>query len=49
MRSAAGSSAQYRTPSRALGPRPGLDLDKALDLAGEVEDAEIMRKLELRK
>jgi hypothetical protein len=29
--------------------RPGVNLDKALVLAGEMEDAEILRKLELRK
>jgi hypothetical protein len=47
---AAGRAAQpYRTPSRALGLRAGLDLDKALRLADDIEDAEIMRKLELRK
>jgi Ribbon-helix-helix protein, copG family len=47
---AAGRAARpYHTPSRALGLRPGLDLDKALHLAGEIEDAEIMHKLELRK
>lgn len=42
-------SRQYRTPSRPLGLRPGLNLDKALEMAGEIEDAEIVRKLELRK
>jgi hypothetical protein len=31
-----------------MGP-PKLDLDKALDLAGELEDEEILRKLSLRK
>jgi hypothetical protein len=47
---AAGRAAQpYHTPARSLGLRPGLDLDKALHLADEIEDAEIMRKLELRK
>ncbi|HUB38745.1 MAG TPA: CopG family transcriptional regulator [Streptosporangiaceae bacterium] len=47
---AAGRAAQpYRTPSRSLGLRPGLDLDKALHLADEIEDTEIMRKLDLRK
>ena len=47
---AAGRTAQpYHTPSRSLGLRPGLDLDKALHLADEIEDTEIMRKLELRK
>jgi hypothetical protein len=29
--------------------RPGIDLDKALRLAGELEDDEIVRKLDLRK
>lgn len=42
-------STAYVTPSRPLGLRPGIDLDKALQLAGELEDAEIIRKLELRK
>ncbi len=45
-----GSSARpYRVPTRRLGVRPGVDLDKALALAGELEDAEIARKLSLRK
>jgi hypothetical protein len=39
----------YRTPARSLGLRPGINLDKALALAGDIEDAEIVRKLELRK
>ena len=39
----------YRTPSRPLDLRPGVNVDKALQLAGELEDAEIARKLELRK
>ena len=39
----------YRMPARAMGLRPGIDLDKALRLADELEDAEIVRKLELRK
>ena len=41
--------AQYTLPSRPLGVRPGIDLTKALALAGELEDDEIARKLELRK
>ncbi len=48
----AGSAEQsslYRLPSRKLGLRPGIDLDKALQLAGELEDEETVRKLELRK
>jgi Ribbon-helix-helix protein, copG family len=47
---AAGRTATpYRTPSRSLGLRPGINLDKALQLASEIEDAEMVRKLELRK
>jgi hypothetical protein len=32
-----------------LGARPGVDLERALALAGELEDAEMLRKLELGK
>lgn len=39
----------YRVPSRRLGLRPGVDLEKALRLAGELEDAETLRKLAMRK
>ena len=39
----------YRLASRRLGLRPGIDLDHALRLAGEFEDVETIRKLELRK
>ncbi|MEJ7825060.1 MAG: CopG family transcriptional regulator [Solirubrobacteraceae bacterium] len=39
----------YELPSRHLGARPGINLDKALALAGELEDDEISRKLDLRK
>jgi Ribbon-helix-helix protein, copG family len=39
----------YRLHPRALRARPGVDLDRALALAGELEDAEILRKLSLRK
>lgn len=39
----------YRVPTRRLGVRPGVNLDKALQLAGELEDAETLRKLQLRK
>lgn len=42
-------SRPYRVPSRAMGLRTDVDADKALRLAGELEDAEIVRKLELRK
>jgi hypothetical protein len=43
------TSKPYAVPSRALGLRPGVDLDKALRLVGELEDEETVRKLELRK
>ena len=39
----------YRLPTKRLGARPELNLDKALALAGELEDEEIARKLALRK
>lgn len=39
----------YRLRPRRLRARPGIDLDQALALAGELEDAEIVRKLSLRK
>ncbi|MCK9249957.1 MAG: hypothetical protein M0P31_13420 [Solirubrobacteraceae bacterium] len=39
----------YVLPTKRLGIRPGVDVDKALALAGELEDEEIARKLELRK
>ena len=39
----------YRMPARPLGLRPGIDLDKALRLAGALEDEEVIRKLEERK
>jgi len=47
--SASHSPQQYRTPSRPLGLRPDVDMDKALQLASAIEDAETVRKLELRK
>ena len=40
---------RFRVQSSPLGVRPGVNLDKALTLVGEMEDAEIMRKLDLRK
>jgi hypothetical protein len=43
------SQRRYRLDSRRLGLRPGVDLEHALRLAGELEDAETIRKLELRK
>ncbi|HET6192034.1 MAG TPA: hypothetical protein VFE59_34125 [Trebonia sp.] len=37
---------EYRTPSRSLGLRAGVNLDKALQLASDLEDAEIVMDLE---
>jgi hypothetical protein len=37
---------EYRTPSRSLGLRAGVNLDKALALASDLEDAEIVIGLE---
>ncbi|HEX2391893.1 MAG TPA: hypothetical protein VHI77_03130 [Solirubrobacterales bacterium] len=39
----------YHLRARRLQARPGVNLDKALRLAGELEDAETMRKLQLGK
>lgn len=41
--------APYKLPSRRLGARPHINLHKTLALAGELEDDEISRKLDLRK
>jgi hypothetical protein len=38
-----------RIEARALGLRPGVDLDQALELAARLEDEATLRKLELRK
>lgn len=43
------SARPYEIPSRPMGLRPGISLDKALQLAGELEDEETIRKLQLRK
>jgi hypothetical protein len=40
---------RYRMPTQRMGVRPGVNLDKALRLAGELEDEELIRKRELRK
>jgi hypothetical protein len=42
-------SKRFRVRARPMGVRPGINLDKALTLAGEMEDTEILRKLELGK
>ncbi|GMU67371.1 MAG: hypothetical protein AMXMBFR36_36450 [Acidobacteriota bacterium] len=47
---AAPRRSRYRLRTRRLGgPLPGVDLTKALDVAAALEDAEVLRKLELRK
>ena len=40
---------RFRTPTRALGLRPGVELTKAVAVAAAMEDEELIRKLELRK
>ena len=40
---------RFRMKTAPLGARPGVNLDKALRLAGEMEDEEIIRKRELGK
>jgi hypothetical protein len=49
LRPGGGEAPPYTLPTRSLGLRPGVDVDKALALAGALEDEEILRKLELRK
>lgn len=44
-----GVAVPYRVPARTMGLRAGVDLDKALRLAGDLEDHELVRKLDLRK
>jgi ribosomal protein L10 len=39
----------YSTPTYRMGARPEVDLDKALALAGAMEDEEVLRKLERAK
>jgi hypothetical protein len=43
------SARRYRMPTSDMGLRSGIDLDHALRLADELEDVEIIRRLELRK
>ena len=47
--SGSGPNRRFRVHAKPMGVRPGVNLDKALTLAGEMEDAEILRKLELGK
>lgn len=44
-----GTARPLQIEARSLGLRRGINLDKALQLAGELEDRELVRKLELRK
>lgn len=39
----------YSTPTFAMGVRPDIDVDKALALAGALEDEEVRRELERAK
>jgi hypothetical protein len=39
----------YKVRTAKMGARPSVNLDKALQLAGELEDEEILRKMALRK
>jgi hypothetical protein len=43
------STRRYRLNTRPMGVRPNVDLDRALSIAGDLEDTEIVRKLQLRK
>jgi Ribbon-helix-helix protein, copG family len=49
LREASAPRRRFRVQAYPMGVRPGVNLDRALTLAGELEDAEILRKLELRK
>ena len=40
---------RFRTRTYSMGRREGIDLDKALQLAGELEDEELIRRMNLRK
>lgn len=42
-------AAPYAVPARPMGVRPGIDLDKALRLASDIEDDEVVRKLNARR
>jgi len=44
-----GPAQRYEVPTFPMRLRPGIDLDKSLRLAAQLEDEEIVRKLELRK
>ena len=44
-----GGRRPFEVESRPLGLKPGVDLTHALQLVGELEDEEIIRKMQLRK
>ncbi len=44
-----GGPRRHRTPTYPLGLNPAINLDKALRLAGELEDEELIRRLRSRK
>lgn len=44
-----GGSRPFHTPTWPMGVRPGVDLTHALQMAADLEDEEIIRKLRLRK
>jgi hypothetical protein len=44
-----GGSRPFKVQARPMGLRPGVDLTHALRLAGDLEDEEILRKMDLRK
>jgi hypothetical protein len=43
------SARPFTQPTQAMALRPGVNLDKALQLAAALEDEEVVRRLELRK
>jgi hypothetical protein len=43
------SSRPFRVEAAPLGLRPWFNIDKTLRIAGEMEDEEILRKLDVRK
>jgi hypothetical protein len=49
LRDKANVTKRFRVKARPMGVRPGINLDKVLRLAGELEDEEILRKMALRK
>jgi hypothetical protein len=44
-----GGSRPFHTPTWPMSVRPGVDLTHALQMAADLEDEEIVRKLRLRK